>query len=652
MAVESAIIAALLCVALLPIVGVWGRVSVPSRLLITAAVVGLWLTLPAVLIGTAVQFKQPVADLPEPENRPIEVEADRYVGSDKCRSCHLHEHRTWYGSYHRTMTQAVTPESVLAPFDDVQLEDGISFRAVRRGDQFAVQLPAPYEERPVVMSTGSHHMQVYWFAPHDNSRYLGLLPFAYLREEGRWLPRRSMFLMPPETPKELELGHWNEGCIECHATYGKMLPRINQDGNWWTDEVDTQVAELGIACEACHGPGEQHVLANRDPARRYRLHLSGQRDETIVNPSRLPHDLSSHVCGQCHGLLGVARWRDWALNGGDFLPGDDLTAADRRFLIQFGENQRAEVTQLAKEQPDYHQQHFWPDGMIRIAGREFNGLAETACFQNGEMSCLSCHQMHLDADDERPLAEWADDQLTGGMRSNQACIQCHSDYSTEEQIAAHTHHQIGSTGSECYNCHMSYTTYGLLKAIRSHQIDNPSVATSLQTGRPNACNQCHLDKTLAWTADHLTSWYGQATPELSDDEQNIAASVLWLLKGDAAQRALMAWSFGWDSARATSGTNWMPPYLIQLLEDPYDAIRLIAARSLRTLEGFERFDYEWPTNPARQAVVREDGMQQWSQRPDPAAPSAVLVDEDGQLNSAEFSRLLRQRDDRPVRVAE
>ena len=34
-------------------------------------------------------------------------------------------------------------------------------------------------------------------------------------------------------------------------------------------------------------------------------------------------------------------------------------------------------------------------------------------------------------------------------------------------------------------------------------IESPDVATTLKTGRPNACNLCHLDKTLDWTAEHL-----------------------------------------------------------------------------------------------------------------------------------------------------
>ena len=91
---------------------------------------------------------------------------------------------------------------------------------------------------------------------------------------------------------------------------------------------------------------------------------------------------------------------------------------------------------------------------------------------------------------------------------------------------------------------MPHTTYGLLKAMRSHTIDSPTVQASLATGRPNACNACHLDKTLAWSAKYLNQWHGIEEPQLDKDQQTIAASALWALKGDAGQRALMAWSMG------------------------------------------------------------------------------------------------------------
>ena len=63
--------------------------------------------------------------------------------------------------------------------------------------------------------------------------------------------------------------------------------------------------------------------------------------------------------------------------------------------------------------------------------------------------------------------------------------------------------------------------------------------------------------------------------------------LLWLLRGDAGQRALIAWSMGWTPAREASGAGWMAPFLSTLLIDPYAAIRYIAGRSLRRLPEYE-----------------------------------------------------------------
>ena len=99
----------------------------------------------------------------------------------------------------------------------------------------------------------------------------------------------------------------------------------------------------------------------------------------------------------------------------------------------------------------------------------------------------------------------------------------------------HTHHLADSSGSNCYNCHMPHTAYGLLKAIRNHTISSPDLKRELTVDRPNACNQCHLDKTLKWTAEHLRDWYSIDAPELDAEQSEVAASILWLLKGKRGQ---------------------------------------------------------------------------------------------------------------------
>jgi hypothetical protein len=289
--------------------------------------------------------------------------------------------------------------------------------------------------------------------------------------------------------------------------------------------------------------------------------------------------------------------------------------------------------------------------MVRISGREYNGLIESACYQHGELSCLSCHQMHPDVADNRPIGQWSDDQLHPGLEDARACKECHREFQSQQALEAHTHHRAESAGSNCYNCHMPYTTYGLLKAIRSHQIDSPSVRSSVMTGRPNACNQCHLDQTLEWTAEQLHDWYGIESPELSDEQRTIAASVLWLLRGDAGQRALTAWSLGWREAQETSGTDWMAVYLGQLLDDSYAAVRMIAARSLRTLAGFERLDYDYVAPADVRAAASRHAVEQWTGMP--RRPNErVLINGQGNLMRTTLERLLQQRDDRPMVLVE
>jgi hypothetical protein len=264
--------------------------------------------------------------------------------------------------------------------------------------------------------------------------------------------------------------------------------------------------------------------------------------------------------------------------------------------------------------------------------------------------------MHRDSDDPRPIDQWTDDQLKVGMRTNQACTQCHDAFEDLELLVAHTHHSAESSGSNCLNCHASYTTYGLLKAIRNHQIESPDVGVNLQTGRPNACNQCHLDQTLAWTADQLQQWYEISPPQLSDDDRQVAASVQWLLKGDAGQRALMAWSYGWSDAQHASGTQWMAPYLGQLLEDPYDAVRYIAQRSLKRLPGFDDFeDQGFLGSSAEREAIHANVLKIWSKNDDtPRKENApqVLIDAAGRIMTSKFRELLRQRNDRDVRLLE
>jgi hypothetical protein len=275
--------------------------------------------------------------------------------------------------------------------------------------------------------------------------------------------------------------------------------------------------------------------------------------------------------------------------GVPYKPGGDLHAV--RFIAEPTRRPDApRLKELLRSDPRFVADSFWPDGMVSVSGREYNGLIESPCYLKvtdhaNTMTCMSCHTMHRPADDARPVKVWAEDQLKPGMDTNLACVQCHASYRNSSALKAHTRHAETSSGSNCYNCHMPYTTYGLLKAIRSHQVSSPSVQSNLETGRPNACNLCHLDKSLGWTAARLEAWFGMPAAALSDDDRTLPSGAVWMLRGDAQQRALAAYSAGWTAAQEVAGSAWMVPILERLANDPYEAVRFIAQRTRRSLSG-------------------------------------------------------------------
>jgi hypothetical protein len=198
---------------------------------------------------------------------------------------------------------------------------------------------------------------------------------------------------------------------------------------------------------------------------------------------------------------------------------------------------------------------------------------------------------------------------------------------------------------------MPFTTYGLLAATRSHQITSPSVSSSLETGRPNACNQCHLDQTLSWAATQLEGWYGIARPELTGDEAVIAASLLWILQGDAGQRALMAWTLGWDSAHEAAGSDWTAEALSHLLVDPYDAVRFMAFRSLRQLPEFSDVAYDYNASAESHQALAEQ-IRNGAKSGDLQGPGRAIERPAIHLSADVIKRLVSQRDNRGLILAE
>jgi predicted CXXCH cytochrome family protein len=498
------------------------------------------------------------------------------------------------------MTRDATAENVKGDFADaVYSYQDLTTRLSREGDSFFMvtvdpdwaalrartggrtdSLPPPrFVRLSVDRLVGSHWIQeLLHRAP--NGSYLRL-PVLYHITERRWVHSNGAFLTPDTD--DFWGGSrgtiWNQTCLFCHNTEPVQNPVRGPRGE--VVGFRTSVTELGIACAACHGHGVQHVrLHEADKGRRA---VEGDSSSDVVHPARLSIPRRDEICAHCHGAL-VPKADMWDMHTGHdpFVPGQELTRYNHFF---HSEAEQAALSRTGRPPerpapPEPSDGRFWSDGTPLTTALEYNGMALSACYQagRGKLSCLSCHTMHRG--DPNFL-------LRSGMETNEACYQCHAGY--RARLAEHTRHPAGSPGSLCYNCHMPYQVYSLLTTHRSHRITVPDLASSLGTGKPHACNLCHLDRSLGWTAEQLALWPNgrrKPAPKLSADEQAVSAAVLALAQGDARSRVVVAGAFSSPAARLASGSDWFGPFLTRLLEqERYPAVRYLAHRGLRAAHG-------------------------------------------------------------------
>jgi hypothetical protein len=494
-------------------------------------------------------------------------------------------------------------------------------------------------------TVGSHIEQVY-LSRLDNGAYF-TLPFIWNVTDGEWLPINAIFVT-----REAETTHpegyaqlWNSSCVFCHNT--RPNPGLRPGASPGNASWDVHLHEIGIACEACHGPGEAHVAANHNLMRRQLLIETGRRDRTIVNPARMKKLKSVRTCGRCHGKWAVHK--DQTANvleqGEVFIPG-------RKDLEKLFE--------LPMADPDgqWDPNFFWPDATPRPTAMEYQGVLMSACFERGEMTCVSCHSMH--ASDPADQLRFRDDASTPDYEDDEQCTQCHPQLAPEPARVAHTRHGAESEGSRCVSCHMPYQSYGLLSAQRSHRIQNPDPAVSASTGLPNACNSCHLDRSLRWTADVLAEWRGQpATPKDSElyrgDRSHLSEALIQLVQGHALSRAIAVQMLGREDARRAAPGLWRVPFLIDALSDPYPAVRKNAHRSLRRQPGFQDAVYDYVAEPAERGEQIAALRQRWqAMAPEHAGavPPEVPLATDGSIEAVTLERLRASRDMTELNLAE
>lgn len=490
---------------------------------------------------------------------------ENYVNSKTCRDCHADHYASWAQTYHRRMTQEARPASVQGDFERNNVYEylGVKARMEKRGDTFSMTFTHPdgrIETHAIDRTVGSHRIEQY--LTKQQGQYVRL-PIAYDLVNRRWMSLNGSFFYPDNDNFAQHQTQWDSNCVFCHNV--KAQPHIN----FQTKQFDTEVAELGIACGACHGAGAAHVDAATSPFTRTFWNLAKSDNKEIVDPLKLTAERSMMVCGHCHGQRvpePFDRIGDILTKGDPYNAGDDLA----KFYKPVWRETKVGNFSFANR--------FWANGSPRLTAFEYQGLLRSNCFikgdHNNRISCTTCHTMH----GGDPAG-----QITEEKRTNNACLSCHQKFESREALALHTKHATNSAGSSCYSCHMPRVVYGIMSVHRTHDITVPDPQLTATQAVPNACNQCHLDKSVNWSIAQTKHLWPQrfANSEPSRDEQfNIAEGARALFAGDALTRALTAEAMSGGDGTVKPDTKWAAPFLVEAFADNYPIVRFFAAQGL------------------------------------------------------------------------
>jgi predicted CXXCH cytochrome family protein len=430
--------------------------------------------------------------------------------------------------------------------------------------------------------------------------------------------------------------NWNYQCAYCHST------NLRKNFDPASEEFKTTWSEMSVGCEACHGPASKHLSwamksnpswTDNEESKGFSLKLDERQGVTW------------RADGEGKPVRSTPRTTDKELN---------VCAACHARRQQFSEDPKTLGHLFDAFRPAYLEADLYhADGQQRQEVYTHGSFSQSKMHAAG-ITCSDCHNPH-----------------SGKLRQsgNAVCTQCH--VSDRYETASHHHHAQGSKGSECAACHMPAAIYMGVDARHDHSLRIPRPDRTVNLATPNACNQCHIDKSAMWASDAIKSWVASPKSGAQDfaeafdlGDRGAPGAQVALLKtaqdrsGSAIARAsAMARLSRFPSAQvlaqaeqslksddpfvrlsaipAIAGTDpaTRRKLLAPLLSDKARLVRMDAARALA---GDAEAEFAPDVRSARDAALAEyiDGQLFNAERPESHANLGALFRDQGRMAEA------------------
>ena len=382
---------------------------------------------------------------------------NRYVGDESCKKCHITEHHQWKQSDHYMSMLPANDSTVLGDFNNISFTaDGVTSRFFKKGNKFFINTEGDDGK--------NHDFEVkYIFGYKPLQQYLVHFPGGRMQvprlswdvNQKKWFNQYAGQNIPSHDWLHWtgNAQNWNTMCASCHST------NLHKNYDSKTDTYKTSYNIINVSCESCHGAGMNHSeYINSDE------YKSGNK---ILGSYLKIHKKSGQLnqinnCAPCHARI------------------TELSAKhiDSKEIM---DNYIPEIPQT---------EHFHADGQVDDEDYIYTSFLQSKMFSKG-VKCTDCHNPHS----------------TKLKRiDNQTCTKCHvpANFDTPK----HTFHPMGSKGASCISCHMPGKIFMGNDFRHDHSFRVPRPDLSVKYGTPNACNNCHKDKSDKAMAEAIVKWYG------------------------------------------------------------------------------------------------------------------------------------------------